>query len=184
MDLWDEVSEKIENREDEKRSNLKNTRTLLLKLGREDLIAFSRIYVNKNDPFYELLKSIKPIKGFEDFMIHGQPNLVEYETTNGQWIQYTPQDFADFLREDKNGYTGGNIRLLACKSGMLDNGFAQQLANIMNVNVIAPTQTLWIKQNGEMFIDDNMILAELWDKGEKVKQKGAWKLFTPQQKGD
>lgn len=34
----------------------------------------------------------------------------------------------------------------------------------MNVQVLAPTETLWINQNGE-----------------DVHQTGAWKLFTPQE---
>lgn len=57
---------------------------ILVNLGCEDLTAFARVYVNKDNPLYELSKSIKPIEGFEDFMIHGQPNLVEHETNNGQ----------------------------------------------------------------------------------------------------
>lgn len=123
-------------------------------------------------------------EGFEDFMIHGQPNLVEHRANNGQWVQYTPQDFADLLREDTAGYHGGDIRLLSCKSGMLDDGFAQQLVNIMGVKVMAPTQTLWIRENGDMFIDDNEVLANLWENGENIQQRGVWKVFAPQKEGE
>lgn len=63
---------------------------------------------------------------------------------------------------------------------MLENGFAQQLANIMKVNVIAPTETLWVKEDGDMLITDNEILADLWSQGEKVHQTGVWKFFKPQ----
>ncbi len=206
MDLWDDIDDS--RRDDNKNietdfrdteAELRNSTTqlheeskiviekaqkILVALGREDLSAFARIYVNKDDPLYELSKSIKPIEGFEDFMIHGQPHLVEHETTNGQWIQYSPQDFADFLREDRSEYHGGNIRLLSCKSGMFDDGFAQQLANIMGVKVMAPTQTLWVNKDGEMFIADSEILADLWDGGEDVRQTGAWKVFAPQKEGE
>lgn len=178
------LQNKPKNLPDEAKIPIENTQKILVALGREELSAFARIYVNKDDPLYELSKSIRPIEGFEDFMIHGQPHLVEHETTNGQWMQYSPQDFADFLREDRAEYHGGNIRLLSCKSGMLEDGFAQQLANIMGVKVMAPTQTLWINKNGDMFIADSEVLADLWDNGEDVRPTGAWKIFAPQKEGE
>jgi hypothetical protein len=190
-DLFDDErydEEELRNSSTQLQDNVKLTtekaQNILVALGRDELSAFARIYVNKNDPLYELSKSIKPIEGFEDFMIHGQPNLVEHETTNGQWLQYSAQDFADFLLEDRNEYHGGNIRLLSCKSGMFDDGFAQQLANIMGVKVMAPTQTLWVNKDGEMFIADSEVLADLWDNGENVRQTGAWKVFAPQKEGE
>lgn len=155
---------------------------LLTKLGKDELLSYARQYINKTDPLYESANSIKPLEGFEDFLIHGQPNLVEYETTNGQWIQLTPEDYAESLRLDKE-YHGGNIRLLSCKSGMLDDGFAQKLSNILGVKVMAPTQTLWINKNGDMFIADSATLADLWESGENVKQTGVWKIFTPKKEG-
>lgn len=116
----------------ENNEDIRNSSKIIFKLEKEDLSAYARQYVNKSDPLYELASKIKPLNDFEDFLIHGQPNLVEYETTNGQWIQLTAEDYAEALKQDEE-YHGGNIRLLACKSGMLNDGFAQQLANIMNV---------------------------------------------------
>lgn len=184
MDLWENIFDERDDEEYYSQSDkLQKEENILINLGKEDLSVFARTYINKDDPLYELSKSIKSIEGYEDFMIHGQPNLVEHETNNGQWVQYTPQDFADFLKEEKNEYHGGNIRLLSCKSGMLDDGFAQQLANIMNVKVMAPTQTLWVNKNGDMFITDSEILADLWDNGENVRPTGIWKIFTPKKEG-
>lgn len=169
----------IEELYDERTEDIRISSKIIFKLEKEDLSAYARQYVNKSDPLYELASKIKPLNDFEDFLIHGQPNLVEYETTNGQWIQLTAEDYAEALKQDEE-YHGGNIRLLACKSGMLNDGFAQQLANIMNVKVIAPTQTLWIRADGEMFISDSEILADMWNDGEKVIETGAWKVFIPQ----
>ena len=152
----------------------------LLKLERDDLFAFSRKYLNKSDPLYKLVENVKPEDGYEDFVIHGQPDFVEYETTNGQWIQLTASEYAEALQNDIE-YHGGNIRLLAYKSGMLNDGFAQQLANILHVKVKAPTQTLWINENGDTFITDSQILADMWDSGETVKATGIWKVFLPRE---
>ena len=161
-----------------------NKEKMLVKLEKSNnLSAYARQYINKSDQLYELANSIKPIDGFEDFIIHGQPHIVEYETNLGEWIQLTPKDFADSLSLDKE-YHGGNIRLLSCKSGMLDDGFAQQLANIMGVKVMAPTETLWVNRFGELFIADSEVLADLWDSGEDVRPTGAWKIFAPQKEGD
>lgn len=48
---------------------------------------------------------------------------------------------------------------------------------------MAPTQTLWINKNGDMFIADSATLADLWESGENVKQTGVWKIFTPKKEG-
>ena len=99
---------------------IKKPSVSIIKLEKEDLSAYARQYVNKSDLLYQLASNITPIDGFEDFLIHGQPDVVEYESTNGQWIQLTPEEFAKTIKNDPE-YNGGNVRLLACKSGMLDN---------------------------------------------------------------
>lgn len=65
---------------------------------------------------------------------------------------------------------------------MLDNGFAQRLSDILQVDVIAPTETLWIKENGDLFITDNAVLADAWANGDYVIETGVWKHFLPKER--
>ena len=79
---------------------IKKPSVSIIKLEKEDLSAYARQYVNKSDLLYQLASNIAPIDGFEDFLIHGQPDVVEYESTNGQWIQLTPEEFAKTIKND------------------------------------------------------------------------------------
>lgn len=151
----------------------------LRKLGKDDVGAASRFHVNKDDQLYENLQQVKPIEGYEDFGGHGKPFSIEYETTNGMIVNITASDYADILREDPS-YKGGNIRLLACSTGSVEDGFAQQLANELKVNVMAPTETLWVDENGKMFVSNSAVLADMWYDGVKVNPTGKWRLFKPE----
>ncbi len=186
MDLWDMVDDP---QNDDKKNLGELQETVqsttdglspsdLLKMSREDLGALARAYVNRDDLCFSIASKIEPKPGFEDFLIHGQPDRVEHQTVNGQWVEYSPQEFADIIRNDPE-YHGGNIRLLACQSGQLNGGFAQQLADIMQVRVLAPTEILWLSKDGDTFLSDSAVLAELWEQGEKVIETGRWKLFLP-----
>jgi len=56
------------------------------------------------------------------------------------------------LIEGNPEFTGQNIRLLSCNTGVSCNGIAQNLANKLNVDVKAPNDFLWIYPNGEITI--------------------------------
>ena len=60
------------------------------------------------------------------------------------------------------------IRLLLCEAGAEDSIIDQQLANILNVNVLAPTDILWIDFEGSLIIGPDQ-----WT------NSGEWKLFEP-----
>lgn len=147
----------------------------------------SRYYVNHDDRLYRNLQKVKPLEGYEDIAVHGVAGAprVAYETVNGQESEYTAKEFAEIIRNDPE-YHGGRIRLLSCGSGSGKNCFAQQLADELNREVIAPTETLWVTEKGELFVSDNQVLAELWyDQGaldSGIKQTGEMKRFLPRGK--
>lgn len=144
----------------------------------------SRAYINHGDKLYENLQNVEPINGYEDFAVHGVPeeSLVEYETTTGEMVRYNAKEAADMIREDPS-YQGGNIRLLSCGAGASRSGFAEELAKELGVEVLAPTETLWVADNGEMFITDSKILAEMWYNNGEIDNTfhstGYWKPFGP-----
>lgn len=161
--------------------------TAKMKEANPMLEPLSRSYISHNDELYENVQNVKPIKGYEDFAVHGIPeeSLVEYETNNGMWVKYNAKDIADMIREEPS-YGGGKIRLLSCGAGSSRSNFAQELANELGVEVLAPTETLWVAPNGEMFISDNEILADMWyNKGDidySFQPTGRWRPFTPKPK--
>ncbi len=144
----------------------------------------SRIYVNSEDQLYANLKKVKPYKDYEDFSVHGVPeeSKIEFVTNNGVSTKYSAKEFADTLREDPS-YKGGKVRLLSCGAGSKVSDFAKDLAIELGQEVLAPTETLWVGENGELFISDNEILADMWYNDGKIdntiRQTGRWKPFAP-----
>lgn len=53
---------------------------------------------------------IKPIKGFEDMVIHGDKTGFAYFDKSGKELYYTVREFAEILKSS-GLYQGGNIRL-------------------------------------------------------------------------
>lgn len=146
------------------------------------MIQLSRSYFGDDRRLNAYFEQVKPIEGFEDFGFHCDPYEMSL-TVNGQKVDYSAAEFADMLRVDPS-YNGGNIRLLSCSAGAADDGFAQQLANELGVNVLAPTEILNMDENGEMFISDNDTLAGIWynsnaEERAKIRQTGYWRLFEP-----
>lgn len=56
---------------------------------------------------------------------------------------YSADDVANLIYGHTN-WNGEPIRVLACSAGRYNNGFAAQLADIMEVKVLAPILDLWV----------------------------------------
>ena len=78
------------------------------------------------------------------------------------------------LIQNADRYNGQGIRLLSCNTGALDDGFAQNLANQLNVEVYAPTNYLWATQDGNYFV-----AGMTNQKGPNMSELGIFKLFIP-----
>lgn len=117
---------------------------------------------------YEYSKKVKPIDGYEDTAIHGDCLGFSINDLNGNEIEsYTPKKFAKIPKEDPNCH-GGNFRLLSCEAGSKEAEAAQQLADALNADVLAPTDVLFIGFNGKMTIGPD-----------EYANFGDWKLFKP-----
>lgn len=146
--------------------------------GLSSIYALSRVYVNKSDKLYENMSKIRPEDGYDDYGWHGDADNLYYYDSGGREIKVTAKEFADILKRDPS-YSGGDVRLLSCNGGQKPNGFAQQLANELDVVVKAPTEALWVNESGELFISDSEVLAEMWEMGLPVKESGEWAIFKP-----
>ena len=133
-----------------------------------DISVASVYFVNKADRLFENAKKVAPIKDYEDVVSHADADMFFAYTSDGLTeYTYSAKEFADMLCNSPN-YSGGDIRLLACDAGAKQNGLAQQLADELGVNVLAPTQKVFIYPDGEMFLGSNL-----------YTKKGMWIVFYP-----
>lgn len=103
------------------------------------------------DPLTENAKRVVPKKNFFDVAMHGSSTAVGF---GSKPMNMSPRLLAAIIRRSE-GYTGQNIRLLSCKTGLIvgdDMCFAEELANALGVIVEAPNDTLYISVVGELKI--------------------------------
>ncbi len=113
--------------------------------------------------------------GMFDVVVHGSPDAVRYDL-DGRQIMIDHRVAADLITNDAN-YTGGPIRLLSCNTGCRSDGFAQNLANRLGVEVTAPDNTLWYWPNGSSAIAPPRNTAT--GVGPNMSQPGSWQTFQP-----
>lgn len=137
-----------------------------------DSMKLSSRYLNKNDELYQRAAKIKPLEGFDDIVVHGDPYGFVFIDSDGAETNISALEFAKILRTDDN-YKGGDIRLIACQVGAGDGVVPQCIANELNVNVLAPTEIVNVDFEG------NIILADNETNARAGIETGEWKLFKP-----
>ena len=113
--------------------------------------------------------------GFFDIVAHGGNYKVQIEI-NGK-AQPVDHRFIGNMLLHSDAYNGQPIRLLSCNTGRLADGFAQNLANFMNVEVCAPTKYIWAYPNGKHLVAEGIEIN-----GKLVMDefdKGIMKIFYP-----
>ena len=121
----------------------------------------------EGEVFGKYASKASPIDGYTDVIIHGAPPNKVGVLHNGEWIYLDQRSLANFLRQDA-GYTGGPIRLLSCGTGSSPTGFAQNLANKIGVEVMAPSDTIWAFPSGKLTIGPD-----------SFTNTGQWNTFLP-----
>ena len=79
----------------------------------------------------------------------------------------------------------GQHWLLACNSGVLEEGIAQQLADLLQVPVLAPQNYVIISTDGYVAVADNdeealTMMLEMKENGVKSDDRG-WKTYYPKE---
>ena len=131
-------------------------------------------FMDSDDSFLEYIQNRVDVdaNGYYDIIAHGTANGIQI-THNGQHIIVDHRTAARLI-QNANGYNGQGIRLLSCNTGALDNGFAQNLANQLNVEVYAPTNYLWATQDGNYFV------AGMTNQGcPNMSELGMFRVFIP-----
>ena len=124
-------------------------------------------YVNNQEQFYVNTGKIKPIDGYEDIVCHGDKYGFTFKDMDGKESTVSVKEMAAMLKENPE-YHGGSIRLISCEAGADGSVVAQGLADEMGVKVLAPSDVLWVHENGTMGIG-----------AEPNDNTGEWREFDP-----
>ena len=130
-------------------------------------------YMSPTDAFSKNISHQKDIdvNGFFDIIAHGLPNKIQIEY-HGKTLIANHRLAAQLIKHNYL-YTGTSIRLLSCSTGSQTAGFAQNLANKMNIVVEAPTKLVWAYPDGKYIVadrrKDNPNLPDLNRKGKFIK---------------
>ncbi len=153
------------------------------KSAKSGIMKLSSKFINPNEPLYKNADKIKPLKGYGDIVIHGSPDSLLINGLNGEQWEYTAKEAAEMIRNSQE-FHGQPIRLISCQAGAKKNGIAQQIADELGVEVLAPTEIVNVDINGNMFLSDNGDLAEIWnisseEERKHIAQTGRWQTFKP-----
>lgn len=89
--------------------------------------------------------------GVFDVVAHGSTNKIQIEY-NDVNILIDSRTLAHILKADGRHGRKQPIRLLSCNTGASVQGFAQNLANKLNVVVYAPTNIVWAYPDGSYVV--------------------------------
>ena len=128
-------------------------------------VSASARLVGKGDPLLSASSKVKPIANHYDVVIHGDPDSF-HVLHNESWVKIDHRALATYI--EKSDYAGGPIRLISCKAGFSETGIAQDLANKLGTEVIAPTDTAWIHSSGKITIGRTAL-----------RDTGQWNRFAP-----
>lgn len=138
--------------------------------GKLKFVAGDLTYKSAPELFFEVAAKRKLIdpNGMLDIVVHGASNTIQL-VIDGKTTNVTARFLARMLKHSNKYGAKQEIRLVSCDTGRDDFGFAQQLANKLNVNVLAPTRKYLaaydgsylvagtIKKGDREFVDNNDI---------------------------
>ncbi len=146
------------------------------RVGANTATPLSPTLMSETDPALSFIKNVKPIDGYTDVAVHGSKDKFWYlkdataPTNPDSWISFNQRSLANYVKG--SDYSGGPIRLLSCETGAADAVAAQNFSNKMGVEILAPTDTLWIFPSGRMSIGPS-----------QFKNTGTWESFFPKKPG-
>lgn len=118
-------------------------------------------------------RNTPPEPGKYALHIHGNAAIVAVGTE-----RFSADDFATMVRHDPN-HDGSPLKLYSCETGRDDDGFAQQLADRLGVDVEAPDKLAFTWADGRTVVAS---LAGTDINGMPIPTQpadGLWRLFHP-----
>jgi hypothetical protein len=149
-----------------------------------------RSFVAPGDDARETVEPIKPTAGQYSVIIHGNTETVGINHPDGNVQLIDPEKMANLIRSDPD-WGGSTVRLVSCDTGKQpDDGspaFAQDLADELNVDVVAPTDKVFVS-NGQEWVSSthqefDPLTAEYHETPNSTAENpdGRWETFVPRQ---
>ena len=147
----------------------------------KDIQSLSLRFLSNRDNTYKNLQNVPPLDGYEDIACHGDPHNFSFvDPEADETVQNVDARFFARRIRESGKYNGGAIRLIACESGKLDDGIAQEFANEMGVKVLAPTKIVYTNSQGFMVLaDDDFEAIELLRQATEKWNPDGWRIFEP-----
>lgn len=128
-----------------------------------NIVAASPRFLQKSDVLYKNAQHIKPIAGYEDVVVHSDKYGFIFMDADGNESNVSVAEFANILKQS-DVYHGGNIRLVACESAADGAITAQALADILRVEILAPSDVVYVDPEGNMTIGNPLTNDGEWIK--------------------
>ncbi|RAS63640.1 hypothetical protein C8D87_10641 [Lentzea atacamensis] len=136
------------------------------------------VFMLPEDKVQKSIPRQKSVEGFEDYddvWVHGSPRGVapDYDAAEGGTDLIDHRVLARMIQNSPN-YPGGPVRLCSCNTGSVSGSFAQDLANKLGQNVLAPEGYLYVWEDGGHNMGrDGAPVRKSGDSG------GRWRGFRP-----
>ncbi|MCK9923303.1 hypothetical protein MXD61_15725 [Frankia sp. AgPm24] len=132
-----------------------------------------RAFFDRADSAITSALRVAPEPGYFTVDLHGNPSsfLVGSEKLNAH-------DLGRLVLADAH-WDHQPVRLLSCRTGQGDRPVAQELANELGVDVLAPTEVVWVRQTTGETVVSSSVLDDEGLPVPKIPYDGLWKIFRP-----
>ena len=112
-------------------------------------------YMSVRDSFYQNLEKVPVLEGYMDIACHADAFSFSYsDPETGESVQeLTAKQFVKRLLTDGRTFDSP-VRLFSCESGKIQDGLAQQFADEVGVEVLAPTKKVYTNSQGFVVLAD------------------------------
>ncbi len=143
--------------------------------GHTQATPMALVFTEKGDPYGVYGNKVKDESGFYSVVMHGTKEGfgTKDPDTNKMVKTYTPEELCDIIKKQKD-YKGGAIKLFSCETGAEGAIAAQNVSNIMGVQVKAPNGFVWIKPDGNYFVTRSKNVEDV------LPPDSSWNIFMPE----
>ena len=146
----------------------------------------SAFFYADDERFRAAARDVPNYEGEYVIDVHGTPTSNRLYDIDENLQELNAHDFAEVIRQS-TGWSGEPIRLFSCYTGRDSKGFAQQLADALEVPVTAPTAPVGTSEGSGGSVPEKIgetmwVVDESNGAWKKTFVLGSWQTFLPRHK--